>query len=117
MEPAPLPHVQPIRQTHVDRLVLQTCDVQKRVVRVALRACPKGSIRVPMYQLAEIARWVAAQNAIVLNQVRTVRRDDVRNFDVRIVDGGAKSRDEPWSQHQTHIRGLPNLRLEIRVAA
>src|SRR5580704_3851223 len=116
MEPAPLPHTQPIRQTYIDRLVLESCDVQKRIVRVALRARPKGSVRVSLDQLAEIAGCVAAQNAVVLNQVRTERRDDIRNLDVCVIDGGAKSWQERGCQHQTHIRSLPDLGLEVRVA-
>src|ERR1700742_2462225 len=116
MELAPLPYTQPICQAYIDRLVLESCDVQQRIVRVSLRARPKGSVRVSLDQLAEIAGCVAAQNAVVLNQVRTIRRDDIRDLDVRVIDGGAKSRQQRGRQHQSHISSLADLGLEVRVA-
>src|ERR1700742_4573906 len=116
MELAPLPYTQPICQAYIDRLVLESCDVQQRIVRVALRARPKGSVRVSLDQLAEIAGCVAAQNAVVLNQGRTGRRDGIRNLDFFVIDGGAKSWQGRGCQHQTHIRSLSDLRLEVRVA-
>src|SRR6516225_12346699 len=116
MEPARLPHIQQIHHRHVDRLVLETCDVQEGIDRVALRARPQGSTRVTMYQLAEIAGCDPAQDAIVLDQIRTVGRDDVRNLDVHVVDRGAESRQESRCQHDTHVRSLAVLWLEYRVA-
>ena len=69
-----------------------------------------------MHHLAELAGRAAAQNALELDEVRTVGRDDIRDLDVRVVDRGTESRQEPRRQHDTHVRGRADLGLEFRVA-